>query len=174
MKWATSFISVSSRTKTCRFFVTICGARPTAAKLGWSAHLTEAQAAATRSGSPSIRPPAQDTASNTRQTTALTVAAAACNFNVPPTAGSPGRRRLVFLTRLYTERSTWTLMVTFLSAAKETWGSFASVRAMRRSGARHRLLTEAPPSTWVASSVAGELIQQHRRWIDLQRTAQDQ
>ena len=36
----------------------------------------------------------------------------------------------------------------------------ACARAMRRSRPRRRLLTEAPPSTWVASSVAGESIQQ--------------
>ena len=58
----------------------------------------EAPAAATSNGSRSIRPTARGMDSNTRQTTALTAAAAACNSNVPPTAGSPGRRRSLFLT----------------------------------------------------------------------------
>ena len=43
--------------------------------------------------------------------------------------------------------------------------SSACARAMRRSRPRRRLLTEAPPSIWVASSVAGESIQQD--WMDM-------
>src|SRR5207247_8208996 len=96
-------------------FATICGAPQTTANPGHFSQVSKAPAAATRNGSPSIRPTARGMASNTRQTTALTVVAAACNFNAAPTVGSHGRRRLVFLTGLYTERSTWTLMETCLS-----------------------------------------------------------
>ena len=63
----------------------------------------EAGAAATSSGSPSIRPTARDMDSNTSQTTALTAAAAAWNSSVPPMVGSPGRLRSLFLTRLWHE-----------------------------------------------------------------------
>ena len=70
-----------------------CGARQTAASPGWSGHRTKEQEEATSNGSLSIRPAARDTAFNIRQTMALTVAASAWNSNVPPTAGSPGRRR---------------------------------------------------------------------------------
>ena len=41
---------------------------------------------------------------------------------------------------------------------------FAFARAMRRSRPRRQLLTEAPPSTWVASSVVAESIQQD--WME--------
>ena len=62
---------------------------------------------------------------------------------------------IIFLTRLYTERSMWTPTAISLSAEKGApFTAFA--RAMPRSGARHQLLTEAPPSTWVATSVAAE------------------
>src|SRR6266404_5081687 len=85
------------------------------------------------------------------------------NCKPTKTAASHGRRRLVFLTRLYTERSTWTPTAIFLSAAKGIpFTAFA--RAMRSSGARRQLLTKAPPSTWVATSVAGESTQQD--WTD--------
>src|SRR5437773_7041117 len=103
-------------------------------------------------------------ASNTSQTTALTVVAAAWNSNAPPTAGSPGRLRSLFLTGLTWERSTWTPMATSLSVAKDSATFLVCARAMRRSGARRQLLTEAPKSTWVAASVAVESIQQD--WMD--------
>ena len=89
-------ISVSSRMCNSPFFATTCGARQTAANPGRCCLAREARAAATSNGSPSIRPLARGMASNTSQTTALTVAAAACNFNVLPTAGSPGRRQSLF------------------------------------------------------------------------------
>src|SRR6266478_7837985 len=164
MRQAISSISVFSRMYNSHFSATTCGARQTAVNPGRCCLAREEEVVATRSGSLSIRRPALGMASNTSQTTALTVAAAAWNFNVLPTAGSPGRRRLIFLIRLYTERSTWTLTATCLSAAKETAGSFASDRALPRSGARHQLLTEAPPLTLVASSVAGESIRQD--WME--------
>ena len=43
----------------------------------------------------------------------------AWNSNAPPTAGSPGRRRSIFLTILQLERSMWTPMAICLSAAKD-------------------------------------------------------
>src|SRR6266566_3629919 len=123
-----------------RHFVMTCGARQMAANLGHGCHPREAQAEATRSGSRSIRPTARDMAFNTSQTTALTVAAAACNSNGPPTAGSPGRRRSIFLTGLYMERSTWPPTATFLSVEKAApFTAFAP--AMRKSGTRRQLLT---------------------------------
>ena len=66
------------------------------------------------------------------------IAAAACNSNVPPTAGSPGRRRLLFLKGLYLGRSTWTPTAIFLSAAKDSIPFTAFARAMHRSGDRHQ------------------------------------
>ena len=95
----------------------------------------EAPAEATSSGSPSIRPTARDMDSNTSRTTALTAAAAACNSNVPPTAGSHGRRPSLFPTRLYTERSMWTRTAISLSAEKGApFSAFA--RAMPRSASQ--------------------------------------
>ena len=73
------------------FFAMTCGARSTAANPGRCSRAREAPAAATSNGSRSIRPTARGTGSNTRQTTALTAAAAGCNSNVPSTAASPGR-----------------------------------------------------------------------------------
>src|SRR5437773_3613842 len=94
---------------------------------------------------------------NTRQTTALTAAAVACNSNALQTAERPGRVQSVFPMGLYTDHSTWTQTATFLSVAGSVARRFiASARAMRSSGAKHQLLTESPPSTWVARSVAVE------------------
>src|SRR4051812_29615199 len=96
---------------------------------------------------------------NISQTMALTATAAAWNSSAPPTAGAHGSRLSLFLTGLCTELSMWIRMAIFLSVAKEAPFTVFG-RAMLRSGARHQLLTEAPPSIWVASSVAAELIPQ--------------
>src|SRR5437764_11321422 len=101
--------------------------------------------------------------SNTSQMTALTAAAAAWNSNAPPMVESHGRRRSLFLTDRCTERLMWTRTAISLSAEKGALFT-AFARAMPRSEARHQLLTEAPPLTWVASSVAGESIQQD--WME--------
>ena len=96
---------------------------------------TETQEEATSSGSPSIRPAARVTASNTRSGARLPLAPASGNSAVPPTAGSPGRLRLIFPTSLYGEHSTWIPMAIFLSAAKILEARFfAFARAMRRFG----------------------------------------
>ena len=73
-------------------------------------------AAATSNGSLSIRPMVPATGFNTRQTMGLTAAAVACNFNVPPTAESPGSHRLSFLIHPYTGALTWTRTAMFLLA----------------------------------------------------------
>src|SRR5262245_60718792 len=100
---------------------------------------------------------------NTNRTTALTAVAEACNSSVPPTVGLHGRHPSQFHTRPYTERSMWTLTAISLSGEKEApFTAFA--RAMPKSGAKRQLLTEAPPSTWVASSVAVESIRQD--WME--------
>src|SRR5207249_3181770 len=140
-----------------------CGAPQTGAKPGLYSQAKGGEAVATSSGSPSIRPTALDMVSNTSQTMALTAAAAAWNSNAPPMAGSHGRIRSVFLTGLSTERSMWTRTAISLSVAKEApFTAFA--RAMPRSEAKRQLLIEAPPSIWVALSVAGESIQQD--WME--------
>jgi hypothetical protein len=101
---------------------------------------------------------------NTSPTTALTVAAAACSSNAPLMAGSPGRLQLLFPAEPTWGHSTWTPMATSLSVAKDPATLIVCGQAMHRSEARHRPLTETRPSTWVASSVPGESIQQD--WMD--------
>ena len=96
-----------------------------------------------KDGLQSTRRTGRDMDFNIRQTTALTAAGAACNFNGPPMAASRGRRRLVFLTRRYMEPSTWTPMATSMSAAKGTPFT-VSAPATHKSGAKHQLLIGAP------------------------------
>src|SRR5438445_13480033 len=78
-------------------FVRTCTAQPTAANPGQNCKPTDSPAEATRSGSPSIKPTAQDMAFNTSQTTALTAAAGACKSSDQPREGSPGRHGSFFL-----------------------------------------------------------------------------
>ena len=133
-------ISASGRTKTCRSFATTCGARRMAANPGWSAHRIKEQEEATSNGSPSIRPGAQDTVSNTRRTMESTViTTSSWNSNAPPMAESPGSLRSRFLKALYMDRSTWTRTAMFLLAEKGA-PSTAFARAMHRLEARHRFL----------------------------------
>ena len=133
-----------------RHFVMTCGARQMVVNPGHGCRPREARVEATRSGLPSIRPTARDTASNTSLGT-LRPAAAAVSSAVPRTAGSLGRLRSLFLTGLTSERSTWTPTATCMSAAKDSAGSFVSARAMHSSEARRQLLTKAPPSTSAAA-----------------------
>src|SRR5438132_5216112 len=141
-----------SFTSTCfRHFVRTCTARPTAVNPGQSYKPTDSRAGATSSGSRLIRPEARATDFNTSQATALTVAAAACNSNAPPTAGSPGRLPSLFLTSPQTEHLMWTPMVTFSSAAKDSARFIACARATRRSAIRHLHSTRLRRLTWVAS-----------------------
>src|SRR2546430_8382089 len=91
-----------------RFSATTCGALQTVANPGLYSRAKEEAAAATSSGSLSIGPTALDMDSSTSQTTALTAAAAAWNFNVPPTVGPLGRRQSLFLIRRCTEHLMWT------------------------------------------------------------------
>ena len=122
----------------------ICGARQTAASPGWNDRRTKARAEATSNGSQSIRPAARVTASNTRQTTGLTVATSAWNSNVPPMAGSPGRRRSRFLNEpIYGTLDVDTNGNLFVGGEGTPFTAFA--RAMRRSEARHQLLTRVTP-----------------------------
>src|SRR5436190_14577642 len=141
-------------------FVRTCIDQPTAANPGQSCKPTDSPVAATRSGSPSTRRTVRDTAFNTSQTTALTVAAVACNSNARPTAESPGRPRLLFLTSQQPEHWTWTRMATFLLVAKDSAHFIAFVPATRSLAVRPQPLIRSHRSTWVASSVvSGESIQ---------------
>src|SRR5262249_17855498 len=97
--------------------------------------------------------------SNTKQTMVLTARAVESNFNVPRMAVSPGKLRLLFLTDRPAERSTSIPMAicSLVVKAQVPFGAFA--RVTHRLGVRRQPLTEARPSTWVASSVSGESIQ---------------
>ena len=59
----------------------------------------------------------------------LTAAAAACNFNVPLTAESPGSHRLSFLIHPYTGALTWTPTAMCLLAVGVSGSSFRCVRS---------------------------------------------
>ena len=143
-----------------RFFATTCGAQPVAVNRGHCSLASKARAVATSNGSQSTKPMGRGTASNTRQTTVSTVAAAACNFSVLQTVELPGRHRLPFLTRPSTERSMWIRMATFLLVVGAGDQHFAaSARATRRSGARRRLLTETPLLASVAASFRAGLME---------------
>src|SRR5215813_3817858 len=106
-----------------RHFVKTCTAQLMAGNPGQNCSLQDRQREATSNGLLSIRPMAQDTASNTRRATGLTAVATACNFNGLLTAGLPGRRLSSYRRRtihLQTEHSTSTRMGTFLLAAKDS------------------------------------------------------
>src|SRR6266480_5637757 len=146
MRQAPSFISACFRR-----FVRTCINQPTAANLGQSYKPTDSRVEGTSSGSRLIRQEARATDFNISQATALTVAAAACNSNVPPTAESAGRLPSLFLTSPQTERWTWTPMATSLLAAKDSARFIACAQVTRRSAIRHLRSTRLRRLTWVAS-----------------------
>src|SRR5215470_7175887 len=125
-----------------RFSVTTYGARRMVVKAGRSCRPTGARAAATNSGSLSIRPTDRDTGFNIRQTTALIARAAVSNSSGPPTEGQRGNRLSLFQILPFMERLMLILMATFLSVVGAEARHFVVfAQATRRTGAKHRLLT---------------------------------